>query len=584
MKRKIRNSLTYLIFLILFVVGTLLLYRGSQVIVSLEAQKVGLEELPAALSLSFIRMCASYLASLVFSYFLGILAARTRLGERLIIPIIDILQSIPIVGFFPAALAFFINITQGHRIGIEFAACFLIFTSMVWNLTFSIYETVRGIPNDLHDPLESFGLKGSQRFWRLYLPATLPRVVFNSVLSWANGWFFLVACEIISVGSLRYHLPGIGSFLAIASENDSINLVLWGLLCLTVVILFMDFVLWRPLTEWSTRFRLEAPHELRHDLYSYLPIPSPVRKWIRPLRRPFRILVGNLLSPLRFLLKELITPLFWDLPKTIFLFSQEKIRKIPVISQFETHLPKGVLILSGFILVFLGYHLRILLSPPWPDEIYQIPLALLQSTGRVIIALLFSMIWIFPLVYWVWDKPKIRNWIGTFAQIGAGLPAIALFPLLILLIVNRMGGGMETASILLLMTGMQWYLLFNFLAGVSLIPSETLEVSRSFGLSRRELWNRVVLPGIRPTVITGIITGWGGGWNALVVAEYLSYKGDVLSVKGIGSLLNRAVFEMGDPKLIAIVLSTIVVWILIINIFFWQRIYSTSIDRCRFEG
>jgi NitT/TauT family transport system permease protein len=571
--------------------------RGGIHLAELRPDQVTLEELPAALMLSLMRVLASYAASLVFSFFLGLLAARTRWGERLIIPVLDILQSVPVVGFFPAAISFFIGVFHGHRFGVELAAVFLIFTSQAWNMAFAVYEATKTIPQDNFDAVASFGVRGSQRFWNLYAPACVPRLVYNSILSWSNGWYFLVACEIIAIGNIRYHLPGIGSFLALAAEQDQARLVIWGLVALATLVLGVDALVWRPLSAWSERFRQD---------YSTTPdaenaawnLPSnlvlQLYRKLRPARRIVWRMIRVLFFPLTWLGREILAPLVWELPYSIAKGVASELQ-----TQFESPISRrwratwahsAWLSRTTFWIVGLlmgltcGWLLVRWLGGPWPEIAPQIPMAILISTGRLVVALVLSLVWILPVVLLTWNKPRIRRTLTTLAQVGASLPAIALFPLIILILVRRFGGGMEVASILLLLTGMQWYILFNGLSGTSIIPGDLTEAARALGLSRVQTWKRLVLPSIRPALITGMITAWGGGWNALVVSEYVSYKEQVLTVNGIGSLLNQAVYQLGDGRAIGLCLGAMVAWILLINSLIWRPLYQSAADRYKFDA
>ena len=594
LQRRVRTSLIYFFLFTAFLTGTVAIYKGGVHLAELEAEQVTIGELPAALTLSFLRMLASYVASLMISFVLGLLAARTRWGERIIIPVLDILQSVPVVGFFPAAVSFFIGITSGHRVGVELAAIFLIFTSQAWNLAFAVYEAVRGIPRDNLDAVKSFGVNGSARFWKLYAPVCVPRLVYNSILSWSNGWFFLVACEIIAVGPIRYHLPGIGSFLAKAAEQNEIPLILWGLLSLTLLILTLDFFIWRPLTYWAERFRQDQAAEEESDTGVFKNLPQTLFHRVDPLRLPARRLIRAVLFPVFWILREMLIPLLWDLPAAVIggLWSRLYHRiALPAFDRWMGFVGKirwAERVLAWGTIVLLGgtflYYLVLWLMEPWPEIARDIPLAILVSTGRLVVALLLSMAWTLPVVLFVWNRPRARQLLTTIAQIGASLPAIALFPLFILVAVQRFGGGMEAASILLLLTGMQWYVLFNCLGGTAIIPTDLKEVTRSFGLTRTETWKRLVFPAMWPALVTGALTAWGGGWNALVVAEYVAFKDEILSVNGIGALLSRAVYESGDTRAITFCIAAMVGWILILNFLFWRPVYQAAIDRYKLES
>jgi NitT/TauT family transport system permease protein len=597
LQRKLQHSLISLLLFTLLMSMAFGVVRGGIHLAELRPEQVTLEELPAALMLSLMRVVASYAASLVFSFGLGLLAARTKWGERLILPALDILQSVPVVGFFPAAISFFIGVFQGHRFGVELAATFLIFTSQAWNMAFAVYEATKTIPQDNFDAVASFGVRGPQRFWKLYAPACVPRLVYNSILSWSNGWYFLVACEIIAIGNIRYHLPGIGSFLALAAEQDQARLVVWGLVALASLVLGVDALVWRPLSAWAERFRQDysttpEPESNPWNLPTNL-VLQLYRK-TRPTRRIAWRMVRVLFFPLTWVLREILLPLTWDLPVSILKGVVREIQtqwespgpqKLKNVWNDSTWLSRMTFWLIGASVgLFFGWFFFRWLRSPWPAIASDIPLAILISTGRLVTALALSLIWILPLVLFTWNKPRLRRALTTVAQVGASLPAIALFPLIILILVRRFGGGMEVASILLLLTGMQWYILFNGLSGTSIIPGDLSEAARALGLSRMQTWKRLVLPAIRPALITGMITAWGGGWNALVVSEYVAYKDQVLTVNGIGALLNRAVYQLGDGRAIGLCLGAMVAWILILNTLIWRPLYQSAAERYKFEA
>ncbi len=596
-QRRVRLSLVYLLVFIAFMTFAVGIYKGGVHLAQLKPEHITIRELPSALALSWFRMTVSYLASLVFAYVLGLTAARSALGERIIIPILDILQSVPVIGFFPAAITFFISLTNGHRLGVEMAATFLIFTSQAWNMAFAVYEATKCIPQDNEDAIASFGVKGSQRFWKLYAPASVPRLVYNSILSWSNGWYFLVACEIIAVGPISYHLPGIGSFLARAAEQDQLHLVLWGLGALATLILGLDYAVWRPASSWASRFRQEySPGQ--EDDEDDKPAPPPMFAQnlgtkVKPLGALSLRVLEALFYPLIWIIREIVLPLFWDLPTSIVRALWDELYSryaVPAMGRWNEWgrrtkwLNMAVLWTAGLIVGALTARaLFIWLRPPWPPIAREIPLAIVASTLRLIAALAFSLAWTLPVVLLSWNRPKLRKILTTVAQVGASLPAIALFPLIILVAVRKFGGGMEVASVLLLITGMQWYVLFNCLGGAAIIPHDLAEVARALKLSRLQTWKRLVLPAIRPALVTGAITAWGGGWNALVVSEYVVYKENVLTVNGIGALLNRAVFQMGDNRAITLCIAAMVGWILILNTLVWRPLYQVTAERYKFD-
>lgn len=598
LRRRVQFSLLYLALIIIFIALSMGLYKGGVHLVTLQAHRVTLSELPSALTLSMIRIILAYIMGLLFSLTAGLMAARYRWAEKIIIPCLDILQSVPVVGFFPAVISFFIALTNGHRIGVEFAAIFLIFTSQAWNIAFAVYESVKSAPQEQIDAVMSFGLKGSQRFWKFYLPLCTPRLVYNTILSWTNGWFFLVACEIIANGPVRYYLPGIGSFLARAAESDNTPYLVGGLVALTSTIILLDMFIWKPLTLWSFRFRNETVSDL------HVPPQSLVYKFYSSLSRtlmPIRKVVISLFYPFVWFVRDIVSPLLWDLPTTIVKqvgngvsrkirtpFAKRQGLELEDYQFFRKSFWIKILNTLAWIAVAVGtfiasYTLARWLRPPWPDLVFKIPEALLFSTARLVTALVISALWVFPVVLLLWNRTRLRNLFSTLAQIGASLPAIALFPLFVLLIANKVGGGMELSSLLLLLTGMQWYLLFNCLAGAAAVPSDLVEVTQSYGLSTTDTWKKLVLPTIAPAAVTGTITAWGGGWNALVVSEYVTFKNEVLKVQGIGALLNESVYSLGDSRATMLVLTAMIAWIIVLNVILWQPLYRVVTQRYRMD-
>lgn len=586
LERTQKSVIYLLLFLGLFMV-VIGVYRGGVHLAELRAETVFLPDLPGAILLSLMRMMGSYVASLFFAFIVGTLAATTRTGEKWILPILDILQSVPVVAFFPPAITFFIGIAQGHRVGVELAACFLIFTSQAWNIAFSVYESVRAIPVENHEAVSSFGLTQSRRFFKLYLPASVPRVVYNSILSWSNGWFFLVACEIIAVGPVKYNLPGIGSFLARAAEDEQIELVLWGLFALSTVILLMDLFVWRPALVWAQRFRQDATaNQDEEDVGLFLDLPKTIASRLSFLLEPIARMLQALTFPIRWIFQEVVFPLFWDLPVAVFSGLWREVSKPvePLIERTSALRMAVGYFAVGFLVVFAGFYIWNALRGPLPPLVEEIPIAILYSTGRIALALSISFIWILPVVYFTWNRPRLRKPLMTLAQLGASLPATALFPLIVLVGVRKMGGGMDLATLTLLTFGIQWYVLFNALGGVSTIPSDLIDATKSFGLSPFATFRKLVFPAIRPALITGAITAWGGGWNALVVSEYMNIKDQVMQVRGLGALLSRSVYEAGDGKAITLIVVVMVAWILFFNLLMWQPLYQRSIEKYRLAG
>ncbi len=584
---KSKSSVIYLVLFVALIAAVMGIYKGGVHLSELKAETVFLPDLPGAILLSVMRMFCAYVASLVFALVFGLVAARTKLGERLILPLLDVLQSVPVVGFFPAAITFFIGITNGHRIGVELSAIFLIFTSQAWNLGFAVYESTKAIPIENEEAVSSLGLPQSHRFLKLYLPAAIPRLIYNSILSWSNGWFFLVACEIIAVGPVKYNLPGIGSFLAKAAEEEQIELVLWGLVALASVILIMDIFIWKPLLVWAQRFRQDlTSNQDEEDMGTFLDLPKTIASRLSFITEPLLKVLIAITFPVRWMFREILFPLFWDLPSALVTgIFREILKPFEPAIQKSGRMREAVGYFAlGFLAIFGVFYIYHWIKGPIPPVIRDIPVSILFSTLRIGVALLISFLWIIPVVYFTWNRPRLRRGLTTLAQLGASLPATALFPLIVLVGVRKFGGGMDFATLVLLTFGIQWYVLFNAIGGVVAIPSDLIDATRSYGLSPFGTFRKLVFPAIRPSLITGAITAWGGGWNALVVSEYISVKGQIMKVDGLGALLSYSVYELGDGKAITLCILVMVAWILFFNLLIWQPLYQTNLEKFKFSA
>ncbi|MFN4181834.1 MAG: ABC transporter permease subunit [bacterium] len=521
--------------------------------------------LPILLFFSFLRMSVAYFFALFFAIVVGVMAGTSQRRANWIIPLLDILQSVPVLGFFPIAIFFFVSLTGTERVGMEFASVFLIFTSMVWNMAFSVYESIRLLPVELREVAEIFGLSPPMRFLKLYLPVCIPKLVVNSAMSWAGGWYFLVACEIISLGPVNIVLPGLGTFLSQSVQNGAIRLTVAGIIALILVILGMEVFVWRPMTCWAERYRLEmGPVEKT--------TPSGIWNFYRRNRYLREVRRYAVMWFTRFIIGVMTFP---DVLGKIF-----RARRLEILL-FSWRVTWMGALLTG---VFLcgSYGVLLLLQPPHPLTLLIVP-ALFLSFLRIMVAFVLSLAWTIPLVLLSEGSPVLFRILKTVAEIGASLPATALFPLFVFLFI-RWEGGMNFASVLLAMTGMQWYVLFNLLAGVESFPRDLQEVARAFFLPRRLYWQKVLFPYLIPSLITGSISAWGGGWNALIISEYVVYHEKNYSVLGIGSLLNRATYELAQPNLMLYVLLFMVLFLLLFNYLVWRRLYSFALRRYRMES
>lgn len=497
-------------------------------------------------------MFFAYLISLAFSISYGYLAATNKKAEKLMLPVLDVLQSVPVLGFFPAAVFFFISLFQGSILGIELAAIFLIFTGQAWNMTFGVYESIITIPKDLNDAVDSFGITGIRKFAKLIFPACIPKLVYNSMMSWAGGWYFLIACEIITNGSEAYKLPGIGSFLMESSIKGELGALLAGLAILIFIIVILDLFVWRPLSIWSENFK-----------YEYIGVGVSKRE-------PSALSILNLISKISYYwlkIFEATGSIMTNISRAI--SRHEKALRAVKISVY--------LLIIALIVNAIAYAA---VKIPWfltafPSDAYLIPQAILFSIVRLLAAYLLCLSWSLPIAVFIAKSEKASRYLTPLIEIAASIPAVALFPLIVLLLI-RFTGTMDIPAIILIITGMQWYLLFNLIAGVKSIPADIVEAARSFGIKGWLFWKRILFPGIFPSLITGSITAWGGGWNALIVSEFVVFAGQIYYAFGIGYLLSKSTFIDPNPKMVFLSLISMILAIFLINKFIWRSLYKKA--------
>jgi NitT/TauT family transport system permease protein len=518
--------------------------------------------------MSLGRMFLAYIVALVFGVFFGVLAGTNRNRALVILPVTDILQSVPLLSFFPTAIFYFMQLGP-PKFGVEAAVIFLIFTCQAWNLLFAVYDSIRLLPESTFDSVRACGLGPMARLTKLYLPAAFPRLIDNSNLSWSNGWYFLMACEIIALGSMSYRVHGLGSYLASALERREWTSFYMAIGLLIVVIVLMDFLIWKPLAALAKHYRFDADtSEEAEDKRS---------EWLLTLYK------NHLLFwPLR--------ACIWLVQKIFSLlenFSEDKY------SPEKSFQPKKAERFTLFFAIFFWtcfslfalwsmvqlYHALFSPHELSPLTIFQ---SILTSGARIVVAYFLSLLWILPLTYWLHRSPVRMRRVQTVAQVLAGIPATAFFPL-IALIGFQLFRTKEIAVILMLLTGMQWYLLFNILGGAQNIGSELKDISSSLGLSHKLYLQKIFFPVIAPAFLTGSITAIGGGWNALFIAEHIQIAGDTFRVFGIGDLLAQATFVDGNKSLVAYSVFFMVLFIVLLNRLFWQPLYNWAEQKFRLD-
>lgn len=506
--------------------------------------------LPVYLLLSLTRLAAAYGVAVLLALAVGHLAARSALARKIILPTLDVLQSVPILGFFPVAVGFFIGVFHGSALGVEAAAVFLIFTSMFWNLAFGVYESLITLPEELTLAATQFGLRGPLRWTRVMLPATVPGLLYNSLVSWANGWYFLIASEIIAVGPARYTLPGLGSYLAQAvtvGRNDETLIALGVLLATTVG---MHLLLWGPLDTWAERFHLEETGDHPRT-------PRVARVLARS--RVVRAVTGRVVIPAG---------------QQLLVLSG---RVLNLVSDHSGWVAAIVALLAPYAAFVGGRSLVALFtSRPLSSELGNIPLDLGLSFLRVVLGVAISAVVSLPLAEQIVRRPRLKGAALAVIQILASIPATAFFPIIVVLL--TWGLGMNAGAILLALTTMFWYVLFNVVGAAGAIPKEMQEAAGSLGLRGLLYMRRVFVPAVLPGLITGCVTAWGAGWNAMILCEYLEAAGKAYSVRGVGATLDRATYLTGDMQVVAASLGSMVLLIILVNRLFWDPLYRYAAE------
>jgi NitT/TauT family transport system permease protein len=517
------------------------------------------EALPSYTAQTLLRMLAAYGLSLGFTLVYAYTAYRSAVAARVLLPLLDILQSIPVLSFLPGVVLALIALFPGQRLGVELAAIILIFTGMTWNMTFSFYQSLTGIPKELKEAAEVYRLNFWQRFWTLELPAGAIGLVWNSVMSVAGGWFFLIAIESFTLGKQDFRLPGLGSFLGVAANQGNFGAICWGLAVLIGVIVAIDFFIWQPLIAWAEKFKFQ--------MVEAETVPeSAVLNFLR--RSPtVRAFSDRVLAPVR---ESVDRGLLWVAPPPR-----------PADSPGQSQVTRWFnwLFLSGFALIVLWgiWEAALMIRVLNPAEWWAVMTGAIFTALRVIVALFLSLLWTVPVGVAIGRNPRLAQVLQPLVQIAASVPATALFPVLLLWLA-RLGGGLQIGSIALMMLGTMWYILFNVIAGAQSIPSELFEAAKVYKLSRVERWHTLILPGIFPYLITGIVTAVGGAWNASIVSEYVQFQGKTLTTSGLGETISQATESGNFPLLLA---ATAVMSLLVVmtNRLVWRPLYKLAQEK-----
>lgn len=558
------NQADGIAFVILAAVA-LLVFRGAEGAVEplarLHLEPVTLDpaHLPYYALRTVIRMFVALAASTVFTLVIATLAARSRRAGQIIVPALDILQSVPILGFLTFTVTFFMGLFPGNILGVECAAVFAIFTSQAWNMAFSFYQSLRSIPTDLEEVSKGFALSPIRRFLRLDLPFATPPLVWNAMMSMSGGWFFVVASEAITVGNTTVTLPGIGSWLALAIERQDFRAIGLAVAMMAVVILLYDQLFFRPVVAWADRFRFEQTASSERP-----------GSWFYDLLRRTRLL-PMLFAPIAGIGRLLLA----FEPKRLATRAQRATQPNP---RVERLWQLAVLLAVGAAFWWCARY--VLASLGISDIAEAFGLACLTMLRVIVLIALASLVWV-PIGVWIGLNPIWAERLQPVAQFLAAFPANVLFPFAVIVIVRwNLSPDIWLSPLMIL--GTQWYILFNVIAGASAIPNDLREVAGMFGVRGWHWWRQVVLPGIFPFYVTGALTASGGSWNASIVAEAVSWGNQRLEAHGLGAYIAKATIA-GDYPRVALGIAVMSAFVLTFNRLVWRPMYAFAERRLRLD-
>jgi len=518
--------------------------------------------LPRYAMFSVLRIAAAYVVSLAFTVVYGYVAAYNVRAEKIMVPLLDTLQSIPVLSFLPGVMVAMVALFPTKQLGVELGSILLIFTGQVWNMTFSFYSSLKSIPREMREVAEIYRWSWWQRFTQMELPYSIIGLVWNSMMSVAGGWFFLMACEMFTLGDRDLRLPGLGSYLQTAANAGNTRAIWWGIGVMIGIIVVIDQLVWRPVIAWAEKFKFEqvestdAPTSAVLDLLrSSRILPFFSRLTVRPAR--------EFLS-LHFARSNAATSVS---------------RASRGIYHWLTRLMLAALLVG---IAYESVKMVMLLTHLTREELRSIFLGAGATFLRVAFTLFLAGLWTIPVGILIGLKPKLSAIAQPIAQVAASVPATALFPI-ILLVLIRAGGGLGIGSIMLLLLGTQWYILFNVIAGAIAIPTDLKEVCSVFRFGRTERWRELLLPGIFPFLITGFVTASGGAWNASIVAEYFKFRGHTYLTTGLGAVISNAT-DTGNTRVLLAATILMAAMVVTINRLLWRRLYRLASTRFRLEN
>ncbi|MDR3704243.1 MAG: ABC transporter permease subunit [Candidatus Sulfopaludibacter sp.] len=517
--------------------------------------------LPRYALFSVARLTIAYLVSLVVTLVYAWVAAHNARAERILIPMLDTLQSIPVLSFLPGVMVSMVTLFPTRQLGVELGSILLIFTGQVWNMTFSVYSSMKSIPREMSEAAQIYRLSWWQRFTQLELPYSAIGLVWNSMMSVAGGWFFLMPCEMFVLGKRDLRLPGLGSYLQTAANAGNTGAILWGVFAMILVIVLMDQLIWRPVIAWSDKFKfeqVESAQAPRSPILTMLRHSEVVAKVSRVTLDPAR---------------EAITMFFAR--------REAELRPAPGRGGARKWLGWAVALAAMGGLLYGAIGMVVMLAGVTGSDMRHIFIGAGATFLRVELTLVLAALWTIPVGVYVGLRPQVSAVVQPLAQIAASVPATALFPIVLLMLI-RVGGGMGIAAIVLLLLGTQWYLLFNVIAGAMAIPTDLKEVCDIYQLGTVQRWRKLLLPAIFPYLLTGLVTASGGAWNASIVAEYFHFNKKTIATTGLGATISAATDAGNFPLLLAATVM-MVAMVVTINRLLWRRLYGLAQTRYKLE-
>jgi NitT/TauT family transport system permease protein len=532
-----------------------------QIVISLSPRA-----LPLYAFYSVVRIGLAYLLSLIFAIAYGYIAAYNKRIEALMIAGLDILQSIPVLSFLPGVMLAMVALFPTRQLGVEMGAIVLIFTGQVWNMAFSFYSSLKSIPRELVEASNIYKFSRWQRLIQLELPYSAIGLVWNSMVSVAGGWFFLMACEMFVLGSRDFRLPGLGSYLQTAAGVGDVKAITWGLTTMIAIIVATDQLIWRPVIAWSNKFKFEqgaSTTEIRSPLLHLFQHSRGIRSLKRHTLQPIGEGIYKRLADDR---QQKLQKSAQRNPQTL----AEEEKSAAVVRW-------AVVILACAAVLYTAFRALSLLRQVEGHEFAGIMKGALATFLRVNVSLLLASAWTIPAGVAIGFHPRLARIAQPLAQIAASVPATALFPVILLALI-RFGGGMGIGAIALMLLGTQWYILFNVIAGAMAIPTDLREVSTLFQFGTVQRWTTVILPGIFPYLITGLVTASGGAWNASIIAEYFRLQNKTFQTVGLGAVISAAT-DSGQFQILLMATIVMAMMVVTINRLVWRPLYRLAETR-----